>query len=512
MGDFGAFPPDMLSLRVKSVAVIGAGPSGLAAARYLRAEKVFSKIVLFEQRPRDGGIWNYTSDDRHEDLFSIPQTKASGENQEPIWKESEQCEHATTNTDVCKNTSKQPVFVSPMYERLETNIPRDLMGFKGLHWPKDSQLFPKHQTVLKYIEEYGKDVQDTIRYSTQVTNVTPISNDPSSAWSVTSRVLQTSEATTETYDAVVVANGHFITPYVPEIPRIAEWSISNPGLISHSKYYRRPEEFTGKRVVVVGNSASGADISNQIAGHCTLPLLWSSKSTNLFVSATPTDPRRRELPPIKQFLPETRGVEFEDGTIENDIDSIVFATGYFYSLPFLEEVRPNLITDGSHVNHTYKHLFFAPKPTLSFLALPQRVIPFPTAEAQAAVLARVYSGRLSLPPLAEMQSWEEAQKAEAGDGRGFHLLPFPKDGQNINELSKWALSAPRRGDLENEGQGMLPPVWGEWEFWCRENFPAIRQAFGKLGEQRFTTRTLEEVGFSYDDYKTKRTERDQRLW
>lgn len=479
--------------------------------RYLRAEKAFSNIVLFEQRPRDGGIWNYTSDERDEDLFSVPQTKPSGKNQEPIWKESKQCGHATTSSDAYKNTSTQPVFVSPMYERLETNIPRGLMGFKGLDWPKDSQLFPKHQTVLKYIEDYGKDVQDTIRYSTQVTSVTQISDEPSTAWSVTSRALQTSEVTTETYDAVIVANGHFITPYIPDITGIVQWNTSNPGLISHSKYYRRPEEFTGKRVIVVGNSASGADISNQIAEHCALPLLWSSKSTNLFVIATPTDLRRRELPPIKQFLPETRGVEFEDGTIENDIDAIVFATGYFYSLPFLEEVRPDLITDGSHVNHTYKHLFFAPKPTLSFLALPQRVIPFPTAEAQAAVLARVYSGRLSLPPLAEMQSWEEAQKAEAGDGRGFHLLPFPKDGQNINELSKWALSAPRRDDLENEGQGMLPPVWGEWEFWCRENFPAIRQAFGKLGDQRFTTGTLEEVGFSYDDYKKKKTEQDGKL-
>lgn len=398
-----------------------------------------------------------------------------------------------------------------MYERLETNIPRGLMGLKDLEWPQDSQLFPKHQTVLKYIEDYGKDVQDTVRYTTQVTNVTPTSEDPNTSWSVTSRDLQNSNTITETYDAVIVANGHFITPYIPEIPDIADWNKTHPGLVSHSKYYRRPEEFTGKKVIVVGNSASGADISNQIAEHCALPLLWSSKSTNLFVSATPTDPRRRELPPIKTFLTSTRGVEFEDGTIENDIDAIVFATGYFYSLPFLEEVTPKLITDGSHVNHTYKHLFFALKPTLSFLALPQRVIPFPTAEAQAAVVARVYSGRLSLPPLAEMQKWEDDQKAEAGDGRGFHLLPFPKDGQNINELSKWALIAPRKEGLDNEGQGMIPPVWGEWEFWCRENFPAIRQAFGKLGEKRFQTRTLDEVGFSYEEYKKEKAKEDGKL-
>jgi NADPH-dependent glutamate synthase beta subunit-like oxidoreductase len=43
MGDFGAFPPDMLSLRVKSVAVIGAGPSGLAAARLVAP---YATVVL----------------------------------------------------------------------------------------------------------------------------------------------------------------------------------------------------------------------------------------------------------------------------------------------------------------------------------------------------------------------------------------------------------------------------------------------------------------------------------
>ncbi|KAJ4982594.1 Thiol-specific monooxygenase 6 [Stagonosporopsis vannaccii] len=508
MGDIQEASSDMLSLRAKSIAVIGAGPSGLVAARYLRAEQAFTKIALFEQRSRDGGIWNYTSDERAEDLFTVPQTNPFGKNQDPIWKEKGT---SGGSTDVARSADRYPAFVSPMYERLETNIPRGLMGFKGLDWPQESQLFPKHQTVLKYIEDYGKDVQDLVRYSTQITNVMPQSSDAASAWSVTLRNLQTSEVTTETYDAVVVANGHFITPYIPDIPGIAEWNEAHPDLISHSKYYRRPEEFKGKKVIVVGNSASGADISNQIAEHCSVPLLWSSKSTNLFVSATPTDPRRRELPPIKQFNPSTRGVEFEDGTVEDDIDAVVFATGYFYSLPFLDHVVPKLITDGSHVNHTYKHLFFAPRPTLSFLALPQRVIPFPTAEAQAAVLARVYSGRLSLPALAEMEKWEEAQQAEAGDGRAFHLLPFPKDGHNINELSKWALSAPRRAGLENEGQGMIPPVWGEWEFWCRENFPAIRQAFGKLGEKRFEARTLEEVGFSFDEYKKKKAQEDGKL-
>jgi hypothetical protein len=58
---------------------------------------------------------------------------------------------------------------------------------------------------------------------------------------------------------------------------------------------------------------------------------------------------------------------------------------------------------------------------------------------------------------------------------------------------------------------MVPPVWGEWEFWCRQNFPAIRQAFGKLGDKRFTTRTLAEVGFSYEECKEKKVQEEGKM-
>ncbi|RYF35856.1 MAG: hypothetical protein EOO38_28540, partial [Cytophagaceae bacterium] len=281
---------------------------------------------------------------------------------------------------------------------------------------------------------------------------------------------------------------------------------------THSKYYRRPEDYEGKKVIVVGNSASGADISNQIAARCQQPLLWSTRSVSLFSSSHGSDdPRRREVPPISRFTQENRGVVFEDGSVESDIDAIVLATGYFYSLPFLEDIKPALITDGSHVNHTYQHLFYAPQPTLSFLALNQRVIPFPIAEAQASVLARVYSGRLILPPYFEMQKWEQGVIAELGNGRNFHLLPFPKDGNYINAMSQWASSASKREGLENEGRGKLPPVWGEWEFWCRENFPAIRRAFGALGDKRHKVKTLEEVGSSYDKWKKDKAKAEGKM-
>ncbi|KAI8933304.1 hypothetical protein NX059_009929 [Plenodomus lindquistii] len=496
-----------ITLHARRIAVVGAGPSGVIAAKYLRAENAFDEIVVFEQRSRSGGIWNYTPDQRSESLFTIPQTNPTGQNQTPTWQHSHVSDQRSSKKpDIVERNAS---FLSPMYEDLETNIPRGLMGFKDLDWPKETQLFPRHESVLEYIEEYGKDVQDLVRYETQVVNAQPMSNGSDSPWTVKTKNLQTEDETEETFDVVIVANGHFIVPYIPDIASIREWNAQYPGLITHSKYYRRPADFADKKVIVVGNSASGADISNQIAQYCTAPLIWSTRSTSLF-SAThgsaEKDPRRKEYRPIKQFLPDIRGVELEDGTTIEAVDAIVFATGYFYSLPFLKNVKPALITDGSYVNNTYQHLFYAPKPTLSFLALNQRVIPFPIAEAQSAVLARVYSGRLTLPSLPDMQAWEAARRAEIETDRNFHLLPFPKDGEYINMLSRWALSATSRADLDNAGKGKIPPMWGEWEFWCRENFPAIRRAFGQLGAARKNVTCIKEVGFDFEEHMRKKHE------
>lgn len=226
---------------------------------------------------------------------------------------------------------------------------------------------------------------------------------------------------------------------------------------------------------------------------------------------------------ITAFHPSSKTIEFENGEREKDVDAIVFATGYFYSLPFLSNLTPAVIHDGSHVHNTYKHVFYHPQPTLAFLALPQRVIPFPVAEAQAAVVARVYAGRLALPSQEEMQRWERERDVETGkDTRTWHLLPFPRDGEYINELSRWARSARVRGQEEEEDkrqngqgvskengegvQGKMPPLWGEWEFWCRENFPAIRRAFGALGEKRHAVRSIEEVGFDYQEHVRQKRE------
>lgn len=245
-----------------------------------------------------------------------------------------------------------------------------------------------------------------------------------------------------------------------------------------------------------------------------------------------TSSQIQETPPIQRFLPEdgsnggnNRSTLFTNGRLESNIDAVLFCTGYLYSYPMLSTLKPPPITDGALVEHTYEHLVYAPHPSLSFMALPQKVIPFPVSEAQAAVVARLLSGRLKTPSQEVMEKWEQETVKRRGDmRRKFHFLPFPEDGEYINRLLDWAAEADAAaathasdvfhthgshvdiptsaqagcmGDLKTTGK--MRPKWGKREFWIRERFTNIRKAFLARGEERHGVRTLEELGFRFDE-------------
>lgn len=395
-------------------------------------------------------------------------------------------------------------FMTPVYERLETNIPRGLMGFSDVDWPEACQLFPKHDDVLAYIKQYAEDVRHLIEFQTQVLNVRQLEGG---SWSVSTQKVRKGARRSvreQIFDAVVVANGHYNVPYIPSVPGIEAWSASYPGVITHSRSYRRPDDYTGTKVIVVGNSASGIDIGAQVATVCKI-LIQSQKSESYLGSVA--SPNKLEKPEIVEYIQKDRGVRFADGTVETRIDAILYCTGYFYSYPFLDSLDPPLITTGERVENLYQHMFYRPNPSLAFLVLNQKVIPFPLAEVQSAVIARVFSGRLALPDQEAMKSWEDSVVAEMGNGKSFHVLKFPKDADYINTLHDWALSV----DGEGKTVGKAPPYWGEKEYWTRERFPAIKKAFQDWGEERQTQRTLEDVGYSFEQWKAEKSQEQKLL-
>jgi Flavin-binding monooxygenase-like len=246
----------------------------------------------------------------------------------------------------------------------------------------------------------------------------------------------------------------------------------------------------------VGNSASGIDVSVQIAAIAQRPLLVSERSES--PAYLNDNPAIKIVPEIAEFLIPDRAVRFANGHIEKNVDHVLLCTGYLYSFPFLSSLLPPAVTaDGNRPSNLFQHIFYYPRPTLTFIGLPQKIIPFPLSEAQAAVIARVYSGRLQLPSLSEMMTWEANWIAKHGSGKTFNVLGYPLDAEYLNSLHDWSLHATRRNGLDNDGRGKHPPYWNEKDQWLRKLTPMIKAASQALGSKRRDITALEELGFVY---------------
>jgi hypothetical protein len=134
----------------------------------------------------------------------------------------------------------------------------------------------------------------------------------------------------------------FLTPLTLLQNPGAEFKLTNssfPGKISHSRFYRSPDQHAGKTVLIVGSFASGSDLSRQIAS---LNLDPSLPATKVYVSSGgDTSYASREggwaeyiedVPLITAF--EGGEIVLEDGRRVRRVDEVVFATGYWFSLPF----------------------------------------------------------------------------------------------------------------------------------------------------------------------------------
>lgn len=450
---------------VKSVAIIGAGPCGLSAAKYLIAEGAFEKIVIFEQQPEVGGVWYYSKEPSG--TLHVPQV-------------SPQC---PPDPPIPSQDGTSPVFPSPMYDLLHTNIPHNLMKFGDLDFPQNSLIFPPREEVQEYLVKYSQDIRHLIKFSTEVKNIKLVQVDGKDEWNITGDSTITGDRVNETFDAVVVASGHYATTFVPDVKNIRAFHEAHPGVITHSKLYRSPGDFAGKKVLVVGNSASGLDIATQISRHSQSPLLLSVHNP------TPADnlahARAEEVPAIEEFLVDERAVRFEGGRVEKGIDAIVYATGYLFAFQFLEDLDPPLVTDGRRVYGLYKHFIHIDHPTIVFPGLPYKVVPFPFSEGQAAVFAKIWSNALALPSAEAMKRWEE-EEAERKQP-AFHVFPKGGDSEYLRDMHAWAMQV--------NTKGKEPPVWNDYQIWQREIYFEAKLKFEMDGRR---AKSLEELGFRFE--------------
>ena len=451
------------------VAVIGAGAAGLAAARELTREG--HDAVVFEQGAELGGVWVFDAD-VEDDLTGADANRAKRV-------------HSSVYKNLRTNLPREVMgFGSFPFTRAFTD---------------DNRRFCGHEEVRAYLDAYADhhDIRKRVRLGTRVVAVTPTSENTENAsprnfsesasdederaylekwgprWCVVTEPVETTRKeeeeapredgeesvrerrpssaarsargetdrashANETFDAVVVCNGHYSEPRVPRFPGAEHW----PGVQMHSHNYREPEgpgafSFRGKRVVVLGAAASGEDLSREIASVAAEVILASrgfappkdASSGDFPLDSYPRNMRR--APGITALLPETSGVLFEDGSARRDVDVVLYATGYRVTFPFFasfdgeEEQEEQASASDSEsrlaprsvdnrVAPLFEHVFPpASGPSLSFIGLPWKVVPFPQFEAQARWVARALSGAAALPGRAEMAS--RAAAAEAAD-------------------------------------------------------------------------------------------------
>lgn len=146
---------------------------------------------------------------------------------------------------------------SAAYQSLHINSSRQLMAFSD--FPMNSALpdFPHHSHVLEYFEDYATHfcLREATRFQTSVERVEPLEQG---GYRVDT-VARTGEKSTDSFDAVVVANGHHWSPKVPEFE--GEFS----GEVIHSHDYITPDSYRDKNVLVVGIGNSGVDIACELS-------------------------------------------------------------------------------------------------------------------------------------------------------------------------------------------------------------------------------------------------------
>lgn len=267
-----------------------------------------------------------------------------------------------------------------------------------------------------------------------------------------------------------------------------------------------------QKILVVGNSVSGLDISARVAKTCS-DLIVSQKTKSSFYY--PIE-KAKEHPTVSRFLPTTRSVEFVDGTSEKHVDHIIFCTGYLYDFPFLSNVIAPEIVPSTHgpaisfVSHLYQHIFYIDHPTLAFVGIPEKTIPFPVAEAQASVIAKVWSNQVQLTD-GEKSLVKGNSVAATSQQRHICALPFPKDMAYLNALCDWSELANNFNQkdepevdghfdhMQRENAGVLKPSphrWGALEEWVRPRIPDMKRAFNKLEEFRHSILSAEDLRFS----------------
>jgi dimethylaniline monooxygenase (N-oxide forming) len=383
-----------------SVAVIGAGPGGLVAARWLLAQGF--EPTLFERGQVLGGQW------------------AGIAGRSGVW------------------------------PTMHTNTSRVLTAFSDLE-PESDLVFPSSHAILDYLHRYAETfgLGSRIRFGAPVDLISRADG----GWQVDHR------GTGELFDRVVVATGRFHKPAMPAVPGLDTFT-GDAGVTS-TYDYREPSRYLGKRVLVAGSAVSALEIAAELTRLGAARVVVTQRRQRYvlpkFAAGVPSDHRiftrygalaNEVLPPaeidrqLKEIVVEAGGspeqygapkpdpslfvagvtlnqeylplvaegriavrpwmktvagrtVMFTDGRAE-EFDGIAFGTGFDLNLPFLsDEIRSVLDLDAVHMDAD-RYTFHPDLPDLAFVGMwDQSGGYFVPLELQARWIAYTWGGAIA---------------------------------------------------------------------------------------------------------------------
>lgn len=397
---------------VPKIAIIGAGPCGIAMAKNL-IQQGLTDITVFEKNNQLGGNWVYDEHNQH----------------------------------------------SSVYETTHIISSRRMSGYEDFPMPADYPDYPSHRQVLAYFQQYAKafGIHPFIRFNTTVEQVT---RHTDTQWLIDYQT--TTGKHQDVFDWLLVANGHHWDPFMPEYPGLFR------GEVWHAHQYKTAAPFKNKRVLVVGGGNSACDMAVEIArvaektsismrrgqhifpkfifGKPTdiafakinwLPFWCKQKITSIVIRIlqgryakyrlqTPLDKplaihptinsellygirhgKVLPLPGIQSLKDNT--VYFTDGQ-QQEFDVIIFATGYKISFPFFSQ---ELINFNHQTNISlYRNMMHPDFETLYFIGLfqPQGCI-WPLADYQAKIVASIIAGKSKRPDNLLLKIAEEKKQS-----------------------------------------------------------------------------------------------------
>lgn len=380
------------------VAIIGAGPSGITAAKNCRQAGL--PFTLFERSDKVGGNWVFNDATGH----------------------------------------------SSVYENTHIISSKTLSSYEDYPMPASYPDYPGHRQVQAYFEDYARHfgVLPAVRFGHTVQQAR---REPDGSWLLT--VSGPDGERTERFTHLMVANGHHWNPRWPDIPgRFA-------GRLLHSHDFKRADDtWRDQRVLVIGAGNSAADVAVETS-RVSQRVHLSVRSPQWFVPkylfGLPADviaARQRWLPRglrqrgltlllrtlqgsyAKLGLPETtrpvlsqhptlnsdlldlirhgrvvarpgvarfdgHTVHFTDGTYD-DYDIVVAATGFKITFPFFE--RGFLELEEATEVPLYRKMMHPDVPTLYFIGLFQPLgCIWPLADHQAKLACAEITGRYRRP-------------------------------------------------------------------------------------------------------------------